>query len=420
MSQGMMSVSALNTKIGSLLEATFMHTMVEGEVANVTYHRSGHVYFSIKDDSSTISCVMWRSTATKMKFKLEQGEHIVIEGSISVYVPRGNYQLIATHIEPYGKGTLAVAFEQLKTELKNKGYFDTERKKAFPKFPEKIAMVTAAGGAALQDMLKIAQKRWPSLEITVIDVLVQGDMAAEQIARGIAYADTLKMDAVVIGRGGGSLEDLWAFNERAVADAIYDAQTPVVSAVGHEVDMLISDFVADVRAPTPSAAMEMILPDRNEWLQSLDGLVQQMEQQVYQLIQHKGEGVANLSMLLQQHSPLRQLTQMDDRFAHLREEMSRTIRYRIEQYDQNIQPLHAHMDDRIGMVLRQKEALVDVLLQTIIQHNPTKRSKEGFAEVVQDGKRVALETIEVGDEFIVTNTTVKMRVQSLEKSEIRN
>jgi len=416
----LMSVSALNTKIGSLLEATFMHIMVEGEVANVTYHRSGHVYFSIKDESSSLSCVMWRSTAAKMKFKLEPGEHIVIEGSISVYVPRGNYQLIATHIEPYGKGTLAVAFEQLKTELKAKGYFDTGRKKPIPKFPEKIAIVTAAGGAALQDMLKVARKRWPGVAVTVVDVLVQGEAAAGEIARGIAYADTLEADIIVTGRGGGSQEDLWAFNEREVAEAIYRAHTPVVSAVGHEVDTLISDFVADLRAPTPSAAMEMILPDRNEWLQSLDGIALQMEQQVNRIVNQKADEAATLTMLFQQHSPLRQLAQMDERFLHLREELGRTIRYRLEQFSQSVQPLKSRMDERIGMILRQKEALLNALAQTMTQYDPAKRSKEGFAEIVKDGKRVALGAIEVGDEFTVTDTRVKMRVKSLEKSGVRN
>jgi exodeoxyribonuclease VII large subunit len=212
MSQNLMSVSSLNTKIGSLLEATFMHVMVEGEIASVTYHRSGHVYFSIKDNKSTLRCVMWRSNAARMRFKLEQGEHIVVEGSIGVYVPRGEYQFIATHVEPYGKGTLAVAFEQLKTELQAKGYFDPALKKPLSPFPRKIALVTAAGGAALQDMLKVAQTRWPLVEITVIDVLVQGDTAAPQIAQAITHADTLGVDIIVTGRGGGSTEDLCAFN----------------------------------------------------------------------------------------------------------------------------------------------------------------------------------------------------------------
>ena len=189
MSQSMMSVSSLNTKIKSLLEATFMHILVEGEVASVTYHTSGHVYFSIKDQQSSIKCVMWRSSATKLKFRLENGMHIVIEGSVGVYTPRGEYQFYAVHIEPYGKGALALAYEQLKERLKEKGYFDAQRKKAIPKHIRKIALVTAKESAALHDMLKIIQHRWALLEVMVVDTLVQGEQAAEQIAKALRYAD---------------------------------------------------------------------------------------------------------------------------------------------------------------------------------------------------------------------------------------
>ena len=180
MSQSMMSVSSLNTKIKSLLEATFMHTLVEGEVASVTYHTSGHLYFSIKDDKSSIKCVMWRSSVAKMKFRIEKGMHIVVEGSISVYTPRGEYQFQTVRIEPYGQGALALAYEQLKEKLKEKGYFSRERKKNIPKHIQKLALVTAKDSAALHDMLKIIEQRWPLLEVTIVDTLVQGEQAAPQ------------------------------------------------------------------------------------------------------------------------------------------------------------------------------------------------------------------------------------------------
>ena len=241
----MITVSELNEKIKAILEATFMHIMVEGEVASATYHSSGHLYFSIKDDKSTIKCVMWKSNVKKLKFKIESGEHIVIDGSIGVYSPRGEYQLIAVNIEPYGKGALALAYEQLKAKLEAKGYFKDEHKKPIPKFPKRVAIVTALQGAALQDMLKVARKRWQLVDIFVIDVLVQGDSAKDEISKAIEYADTLDVDVIVVSRGGGSAEDLWAFNEEIVAEAIFKANTPIVSAIGHEVDFLISDFVAD-------------------------------------------------------------------------------------------------------------------------------------------------------------------------------
>ena len=279
-----MTVSALNEKIKSLLEATFMHIRVEGEIASATYHGSGHLYFSIKDDRSTLRCVMWRSNAARLKFRLEKGESVIIEGSVGVYTPRGEYQLIAVNVEPYGRGSLFLAFEQLKKKLGTKGYFDKERKKAIPRYPDRIALVTSAAGAALQDMLKVARRRWPLAELFVVDTKVQGEGAEDSIARAIRYADSLEADIIVVGRGGGSTEDLWAFNEEKVADAIFVARTPVVSAVGHEVDILISDFVADMRAPTPSAAMEMILPDAAEQRRFLDERFDRLKRRIREIV----------------------------------------------------------------------------------------------------------------------------------------
>ncbi len=416
----MMSVSSLNTKIGSLLEATFMHVMVEGEVATVTYHRSGHVYFTIKDDKSSIKCVMWRSNVARMKFRLEQGEHIVIEGSISVYVPRGDYQLIAAQIEPYGKGTLAVAFEQLKNDLQAKGYFDKERKKPMPRFPRKIALVTAAGGAALQDMLKVAAKRWPLSEIIVIDVLVQGEEAAAQIASAIAKADSLGADIIVTGRGGGSLEDLWAFNELEVAEAIYRCKTPIVSAVGHEVDTLISDFVADLRAPTPSAAMEMILPDRNEMLQSLDEIMDRCSRQIGHILDKKAEQISVIGEHFAQRSPLYQLKTLQDRFEALMDDLNTTMHYRLDQFVDMLAPMQSQLKSALNFSIRQKEGQIAGLSERLMMLDPAKRSKEGFAEITMDGKRTDLGSINVGDVFDLSTDKYKMKVKSLEKLGIRN
>jgi exodeoxyribonuclease VII large subunit len=418
MSRNLMSVSSLNTKIGSLLEATFMHVMVEGEIASVTYHRSGHLYFSIKDDKSTLRCVMWRSNVSRLRFRLEQGEHIVVEGSIGVYVPRGEYQLIATHIEPYGKGTLAVAFEQLKTELKAKGYFDPSSKKTLPTFPHKIALVTAAGGAALQDMLKVAQNRWPLVEIAVIDVLVQGEVAASQIAQAIAHADTLSVDIIVTGRGGGSIEDLWAFNEAMVAEAIHAARTPVVSAVGHEVDTLISDMVADLRAPTPSAAMEMILPDRNEWLMALDERMEQMGRQWMHLTQTHQIQINALYERFVLVSPLNRLSHLHKQFDDVKKAMSRTVHYRMEQHKERVVPLAGQLGQAMEIALRQKQTHTNTLMERITLLDPAKRAKEGFAEIVREGKRIGLEDIEIGEEFDLVNRETKMRVKSIEKKRI--
>ncbi|WP_457606438.1 exodeoxyribonuclease VII large subunit [Nitratifractor sp.] len=415
----MMSVSALNEKIKSLLEATFLHIRVEGEVASVTYHSSGHLYFSVKDDRSTLRCVMWRSNVSRMRFRLEKGEHIVIDGSIGVYTPRGEYQLIAVQIEPYGRGALALAFEQLKKKLEAKGYFDATRKKPLPPYPRRIALVTAAGGAALQDMLKVARRRWPLVELLVLDVRVQGEGAAEEIARGIAYADTLGADLIVTGRGGGSVEDLWAFNEEAVADAIYAAQTPVVSAVGHEVDTLISDFVADLRAPTPSAAIEMILPDANELLRTIDELGEQMGRRVAQILHQKEERLRREAEAIRGASVLRRLVTLEESFARIGRDLREVIRYRLSQFEGRISPLERQMTESVDLRLRRSGEELRSLSEALRRNDPTLRSKEGWAEVLSEGRRRALESIKVGERFELSDGRVKVRAQCLEKRPLK-
>ncbi|MDA3908622.1 MAG: exodeoxyribonuclease VII large subunit, partial [Sulfurimonas sp.] len=295
-----LSVSSLNNQIKSLLETTFMYVSVEGEVSRITFHNSGHVYFTLKDQNSTISCVMFRGNAAKMKFRLEEGMAVVLQGAISVYSPRGSYQINCTTIEPAGAGALNLAYEQLKKKLFAKGYF--ENKKQIPKTISRIALVTSATGAALQDMLRVATNRWPLVKITIIDTIVQGEACANILAQNIKKADALSVDVIVIGRGGGSMEDLWGFNEEVVADAIYYCSTPLVSAVGHEIDYVISDFVADLRAPTPSAAMEMILPDKAEMLMRLDEMMQALNYNIKRTIHNSAEKLEYLNRMFKTHS----------------------------------------------------------------------------------------------------------------------
>ncbi len=414
----MMTVSSLNTKIKSLLEATFMHIMVEGEIAQVTYAASGHLYFTVKDDKSTLKCVMWKSSASRLKFDLVKGEHIVIEGSVGVYTPRGEYQFIATHIEPYGKGALAVAFEQLKAKLKTKGYFDAHTKKSLPKYPRKIAIVTAASSAALQDMLKVAQKRWASLEITVIDVLVQGELAADEIARGIQYADGLEFDIIIAGRGGGSSEDLWAFNEEIVADAIHEASTPVVSAVGHEVDTLISDFVADLRAPTPSAAMEMLLPDSDEILYGLDERVEQYSRRMVHILDQKSQHLQSLYAELSRFSLGNRLEVLHKQFESLALDMRQTMQYRFSQFEALTFPVDQKLADTMGFVLRNKARSLESMFSRFELSDPSKQTREAWAQINREGKKVALDDIESGDVFDLVNDRIKVRVKALEKKKL--
>lgn len=416
MSQSMMSVTSLNTKIKSLLEATFMHTLVEGEVASVTYHTSGHLYFSIKDDKSAIKCVMWRSSVAKMKFRIEKGMHIVVEGSVSVYTPRGEYQFQSVRIEPYGQGALALAYKQLKERLKSKGYFDAHRKKPIPKHIKKIALVTAKESAALYDMLKIIEKRWPLLEVVIVDTLVQGDEAAAKIAHALRYADGLLCDVVVVGRGGGSTEDLWCFNEEIVAQSIYEMKTPVVSAVGHEVDVLISDFVADLRAPTPSAAIEMILPDVKEILYTLDELHNRFTYMVEQKLQRVSRDVAYIEESLLRASPLRLLEDTKLDFERSKSEFKKLISYRFQQLSAQVPEVENRLKQNMNFLISKKEQELSFVSEKISLSDPKAQYRKGWAQVSSQGKIITLDEISVNEKFVLHDTVTRLDVVCLDKS----
>jgi exodeoxyribonuclease VII large subunit len=416
MSQSMMSVSSLNTKIKSLLEATFMHILVEGEVASVTYHTSGHVYFSIKDQQSSIKCVMWRSSVTKLKFRIEKGMHIVIEGSIGVYTPRGEYQLYAVHIEPYGKGALALAYEQLKERLKAKGYFDAQRKKAIPKHIKKIALVTAKDSAALHDMLKIIEQRWPLLEVLIVDTLVQGEQAAGQIAHALHYADSLEVDVVVVGRGGGSAEDLWCFNEEVVADAIFTMHTPVVSAVGHEVDVMISDFVADLRAPTPSAAMEMILPDMREIMYTLDEISGRFTYVIGQKLHHLVRDLKHTEEILLRSSPSRQLKETQIEFTRLEDEFKRVIQYKLDRFSSALPEMYKSYRQNMVFILEQKNQYLEYIDKKLRMNDPKLQCRKGWAQTSIDGKTIELSRLEVNQKFTIEDASTRIEALCLRKT----
>ena len=416
MSQAMMSVSSLNTKIKSLLEATFMHILVEGEIASVTYHTSGHVYFSIKDQQSSIKCVMWRSSVSKLKFRLEKGMHIVIEGSVGVYTPRGEYQLYAVHIEPYGKGALALAYEQLKERLKNKGYFDAQRKKPIPKHIKKIALVTAKESAALHDMLKIIQQRWPLLEVVVVDTLVQGDQAAGQIAHALRYADGLDVDVVVVGRGGGSTEDLWCFNEEAVADAIFSMHTPTVSAVGDEVDVMISDLVADLRAPTPSAAMEMILPDMQEILYTLSETGERFSYMVQQKLQQLQRELKHTEELLRRSSPTRKLQETQVKFERLEDEFKRVQAYTLERFSAALPELTKNYKQNMLFILEQKNQYLEYMRKKLTMNDPKLQCRKGWGQISVDSTSIELSALEIDQKFIIEDATTRVEALCLSKT----
>lgn len=273
------TVSELTRSIKFVLEEDFSDIWVEGEISNFRVPNSGHAYFTLKDKESQLKIVLFRLNKRLLKFEPEDGLHVIIRGRISVYEPRGEYQLIADYMEPKGIGALQLAFEQLKEKLFKEGLFDEAHKKPIPQFPQKIAIVTSPTGAAIRDMLRIIDRRFSTIHIVIYPVRVQGEGASIEIAQAIKELNILShselaepIDVMIIGRGGGSIEDLWSFNEEVVARAIYDSKIPVISAVGHEIDYTISDFVADLRAPTPSAAAELVVKDKREVAQNIIGM----------------------------------------------------------------------------------------------------------------------------------------------------
>lgn len=412
-----LSVSELNEQIKNLLESTFTRVFVEGELSRITYHNSGHIYFSIKDKSSTISCVMFRGNASKLKFRLEEGLKVIMDAALTLYVPRGSYQLNAFSIEPAGHGALALAYEQLKQRLEEKGYFKSDIKKAIPKIPKMVALVTSATGAALQDMQRVTQERWPLVKLVVYDTLVQGDSAAPNIVSALQAADAFGFDAIVVGRGGGSIEDLWAFNEEIVADAIYHAKTPVISAVGHEIDWVISDFVADLRAPTPSAAMQMILPDRNEYYQTIDGISTQYDAQMRQKLYRYDEQLRHLYSAFEQNSIEQKINNAMQQVNMLQERFHQSINYKLERAQSLVTPLVQSTQRQIEVLLNAKAMQVQHATQALENLNPKRSSKEGYAQVSKDGKVVSLDALKVGDTFEAMSASL---IVSSEVKEIKN
>jgi len=408
-----LSVDALNEQIKNLLETTFVRNFVEGELSRVTYHNSGHIYFTLKDSNASISCVMFKGNASRLKFRLEEGLKVVLEAAITVYKPRGQYQLNVLSAEPSGQGALALAFEQLKSKLQAQGYFAPEHKKELPKYIMRLGLVTSETGAALQDMLRVAQTRWPLVKISLYDAVVQGERAPNSIARAIKAADKDNHDTIVVGRGGGSMEDLWGFNEEIVANSIYHCKTPVVSAVGHEIDWVISDYVADLRAPTPSAAMEMILPDRNEILMSIDGLMQQLTRAQTQRLQRAGEELRHLKQAYAQNSIENRLKMKMDELKQVKSMFSQKMGYLLDSAKREISPLEQMLPRQMQTILQSKARELKQLETAFVSQNPELKNRKGFAQISKGGKVIDLESLKADDDFEAMTDKIVIKAKVL-------
>jgi len=397
---GAISVSELNTQIKGLLETTFSSIYVQGEISNLTYHNSGHIYFSIKDKDSTISCVMFRGNASRLKFRLEVGAKIIISGALTVYTPRGNYQLLCNSIEPFGQGALALAYEQLRTKLQIKGYFNKALKKELPKYPKNIYIITSNTGAAIQDMKKILSQRYPLAKMILLPTIVQGENAKEQIALNIQKADELssklKDSIIIVGRGGGSIEDLWAFNEEMVANAIYEAITPVISAVGHESDFVISDEVADLRASTPSNAIEISTPNINDMRIYTDNIYNEFQNIYKHILNNKINEINNLKKNFEQHS-------FESKFNF--------IQLNINQLKQNFTQVYKQ-------ILLVKDENIKSLFNQYEYNNPKNKEKMGYAQITNNNIIIDVNSLKIDDTFNIENTNYTYNCKIIAKEKI--
>jgi exodeoxyribonuclease VII large subunit len=359
------SVSVLTNRIRSVLESDFLNLNIEGEISNFKHHSSGHKYFTLKDDKAQIKCVMWRGRG--LSFQPRDGMKVIANGNLTVYPPQGNYQLDCLTMRPMGEGDLYMAFEALKAKLSSEGYFDSSRKKLLPKLPFTIGISTSATGAALQDMISTLRRRLPYTKILFRPTLVQGEGSAEDIVKAINELSATKCEVIIIGRGGGSIEDLWSYNTEMVANAIYDCKKPIVSAIGHETDFTIADFVSDSRAPTPTAAAELCSPIT---IDDLDGFLYDSSLRLFRNINSKiSQFRASVIDRYPRHS-------------------SRRIKETINQYSQQIDSSEIILLSRMksDTEIRSKALLrLEAHLKSV---HPLSPFEKGFAALKSNGKFV--------------------------------
>lgn len=334
------SVTQINTYIKRMFQSDYAlrRISIKGQVSNCKYHSSGHIYFSLKDEGSQISCVMFANARYDgLKFELEDGQEVVVDGNISVYERGGSYQLYAQEIRLNGIGELYVAYEMLKQKLYEEGLFDHEKKKPIPKNPKKIGVVTARTGAAIHDIISTAKRRNPYVQLILYPAKVQGDGASDTIVAGIKALDQYGVDIIIVGRGGGSIEDLWAFNEEKVARAIYEAQTPIISGTGHEVDTTIADYAADLRAATPTAACELAVPDIREVMEGITNREYTLRTLLKQLVRRYQMKLQQYQITIANFDPRFQLQEQKMHLAELEEQIHAVMKNKMTDYQHKLE-----------------------------------------------------------------------------------
>lgn len=396
MKQNVYSVGQVNTYIKNMFGQDYLlnRLYVKGEVSNCKYHTSGHIYFSLKDETGAIACVMFAAQRSALKFRLEEGQRVIVLGSVRVYERDGKYQLYANEIVLDGVGLLYERFQALKAELEEMGMFAPEYKKPIPPYCRRIGVVTAPTGAAIRDIMNISKRRNPYVQLILYPALVQGEMAAQSIARGIETLDAMELDVIIVGRGGGSIEDLWAFNEEKVARAIFHCNTPIISAVGHETDTTIADYVADLRAPTPSAAAELAVFSYKELLEKQQLIRHRMELLLENKLAYSRKQVETFCLRLQTLSPKQQLLEKRTLAADLAD----------------------RLELRMKEKLRENRFLLQVYIEKLNGLSPLGKLNQGFSFVSEkQGRAVtSIKQVKTDDELTIHVTDGQIRAVVLE------
>ncbi len=416
-----LTVSELNRQVRHLLEVSFLQVWVEGEISSFSRPSSGHWYFTLKDQRAQVRCAMFRGRNQQVKSPPREGDQVLVRAKVSLYEGRGDFQLLVESIEPAGLGALQRAFEELKQKLQAEGLFDEARKRAVPRLPQHVGIVTSPTGAAVHDIITVFRQRFPGIHLTLFPTSVQGAGAAEQIVAAIELANSASdCDVLIVGRGGGSLEDLWPFNEEVVARAIYNSRIPVVSAVGHEVDFTIADFVADARAPTPSAAAERLSPDRQDYLQSLNRLLERLLVSVRRQIGDRSDTLGSLRTRLR--DPRQQLQQKVQRLDELETRLQQSLKNslqgeqrhldqlrqrlsghtperRIAQAQEGIALLSGRLEQRITRHMERAGERLNLAAQTLHVVSPLATLDRGYAIALDQGHHVLRDpmAVEIGD-----------------------
>ena len=388
------TVSEVNRHIRNVVEDSIPNLFVEGEIANYTHHRSGHIYFSLKDEKSTLRCVFFKAANLSLKFQPKVGDKVICLGKISVYEKGGNYQLNVNRMLPSGIGELQLKFEELKQKLTDEGLFDNEYKKPIPEFPESVGIITSSTGAAVEDIRNVISRRFPT-KIYLYPATVQGDNAAKEIMKGIDFFNTVfPVDVLIVGRGGGSQEDLFCFNDEALARKIFASKIPIISAVGHEIDFTISDFVADLRAPTPSAAAELAVPDRRELSERINNLFSSLRYTTQHYFTSKKLEIQELENALNQQHPKIILKDLQARL------------------ERTLMKLNSTTHD----ILQTKRSKLEILFNELRELSPHEALKRGYSLIRKEKKILnSINDINISDKLQLLLSDGKCLAKIIEK-----